>query len=61
MISVSVWLPLRMPRSVETSKMTAWVGIFSLIALSSTWSLLSPARCANRSAGGLPGDDPVRD
>ena len=36
MISVSVWLPLRMPRSVETSKMTACVGIFSLIALSST-------------------------
>ena len=33
MISVSIWLPLRMPRSVETSKITAWVGICSLIAL----------------------------
>ena len=55
MISVSVWLPLRMPRSVETSKMTAWVGIFSLMALSSTWSFLSPARSAKRS----PADSPA--
>ena len=61
MISVSVWLPLRMPRSVETSKMTAWVGIFSLIAFSSTCSFLSPARSAKRSAGGLAGDHAVLD
>jgi hypothetical protein len=54
MISVSVWLPLRMPRSVETSKMTAWVGIFSLMALSRTWSFLSPARSAKRSAADSP-------
>ena len=31
MISVRVWLPLLMPVSVATSKITAWVGIFSLI------------------------------
>ena len=30
------WFPLRMPRSVETSKMTAWVGIFSFIAFRRT-------------------------
>jgi hypothetical protein len=61
MISVSVWLPLRMPRSVETSKMTAWVGIFSLMALSRTWSFLSPARSAKRVGGRLARDRTVRD
>ena len=39
MISVSVWFPLRIPRSVETSKMTAWVGIFSAICLQENLNL----------------------
>jgi hypothetical protein len=60
MISVSVWLPLRMPRSVETSKMTAWVGIFSLMALSRTWSFLSPGARRNARPG-LARDGAVRD
>jgi hypothetical protein len=41
-ISVSVWFPLRIPRSVETSKMTAWVGIFSVIVLRRTLSFGPP-------------------
>ena len=54
MISVSIWFPLRMPRSVETSKITAWVGIFSAIALRRTCSFLSFVRCAKRSAADSP-------
>src|SRR5581483_10145696 len=42
MISVSDWLPLLIPRSVETSKITVCVGICSFIAFRSTLSLLSP-------------------
>ncbi len=37
MISVMLWLPVRMPRSVETSKMTASVGMRSAMLLSRTW------------------------
>ena len=36
MISVMLWLPVRMPRSVETSKMTASVGMCSAMLLSRT-------------------------
>ena len=36
MISVRVWLPVRIPRSVETSKITASVGICSLMFRSRT-------------------------
>jgi hypothetical protein len=36
MIWLSIWLPDRMPRSVETSKMTVWVGICSLMAFRTT-------------------------
>ena len=54
MISVSVWFPLRMPRSVDTSKITACVGIFSAIDFRRTCSFLSPARWAKRSAAGSP-------
>ena len=39
---------------METSKITAWVGIFSLIPVSRTVSLLSPARSAKRFDAGIP-------
>ena len=54
MISVIVWLPLRMPRSVETSKITAWVGMCSPIVLRSTVIASSPMRAASRSAAPSP-------
>ena len=54
MISVMVWLPLRMPRSTETSKMTAWVGMCSPMVLRSTVIASSAMRAASRSAAPSP-------
>ena len=54
MISVIVWLPLRMPRSVETSKITACVGMCSAIVLRSTVTASSPMPLREESAAPSP-------
>ncbi len=54
MIWLSIWLPDRMPRSVETSKMTVWVGICSLMVFRTTESFASCVRFRNRSETGSP-------
>ena len=61
MIWLSIWLPDRMPRSVETSKMTVWVGIFSLMVFRTTESFASCVRFRNRSETGSPRTRPVLD
>ena len=48
-----------MPRSVETSKMTAWVGMCSPMFLSSTVIVSSPIRAASRSRGAVAERAPV--
>ena len=56
MISVMLWLPVRMPRSVETSKMTASVGMCSAMLLSRTWILGSSAALGEELAGAMAQD-----
>ena len=54
MISVRVMLPALMPRSVETSKITASVGMRSAIVLSSTCARWSPVRSPRIVPAGSP-------
>ena len=54
MISVSVWFPVRMPRSVDTSKITACVGMRSPICCKTTCKRASAARLARRTEADSP-------